>query len=99
MLMRFLPEAEASSASALSIRRLCDGCAPLLAASSMDPLMQLYRQIQGSGERACRLVQLYRQIQGSRERACRLIQLASWACTRLAGMHAARLHRIEGLAQ
>jgi transportin-3 len=50
MLMRYLPEPEASSASALSIRRLCDGCAPLLAASSMDQLMQLYRQIQGSGD-------------------------------------------------
>ncbi|KAI7846036.1 hypothetical protein COHA_000403 [Chlorella ohadii] len=50
MLMRCLPEPEASSAAALSIRRLCDGCAPLLAAASMDPLMQLYRQIQGSGD-------------------------------------------------
>jgi hypothetical protein len=50
MLMRALAESEASSASALSIRRLCDGCAPLLAASSMEPLMQLYRQIQGSGD-------------------------------------------------
>ncbi|KAL4452442.1 hypothetical protein ABPG75_008104 [Micractinium tetrahymenae] len=51
MLISYLTEAEASSASALSIRRLCDGCAALLAASgSMDSLMQLYRQIQGSGD-------------------------------------------------
>jgi hypothetical protein len=50
MLMRALAEPEASSASALSIRRLCDGCAPLLAASSMEPLVQLYRQVQGSGD-------------------------------------------------
>lgn len=80
MLMRYLPEAEASSASALSIRRLCDGCAPLLAASSMEPLMQLYRQIQGSGEPWSRplhrlvlccglvaLVQLYCRIRAGRE--------------------------------
>ena len=39
MLMRYLSEPEASSASALSIRRLCDGCAALLAAGSMEPLM------------------------------------------------------------
>lgn len=51
MLMRQLSEPEASSASALSIRRLCDGCASLLAAGgSMDSLMQLYRQVQGSGD-------------------------------------------------
>lgn len=50
MLMRCLPEAEASSAAALSIRRLCDGCAGLLAAGSMDQLMALYRQVQGSGD-------------------------------------------------
>lgn len=50
MLMRYLSEPEASSASALSIRRLCDGCAALLVAGSMEPLMGLYRQIQGSGD-------------------------------------------------
>lgn len=50
MLMRCLAEPEASSASALSIRRLCDGCAGLLAAGSMEPLLQLYRQVQGSGD-------------------------------------------------
>lgn len=42
MLTSYLTEAEASSASALSIRRLCDGCAALLAATgSMDSLMQV----------------------------------------------------------
>ena len=51
MLTRFLSEPEASSASALSIRRLCDGCAPLLAGGgSMDALMGLYRQVQASGD-------------------------------------------------
>ena len=50
MLMRCLAEPEASSAAALSIRRLCDGCAGLLAAGSMEPLLQLYRQVQGSGD-------------------------------------------------
>lgn len=45
MLISYLTEPEASSASALSIRRLCDGCAALLAASgSMDNLMQVGRR-------------------------------------------------------
>eukprot|EP00887_Chlorella_sp_A99_P006855 scaffold2.g6855.t1 len=43
MLTRGLSEPEASSASALSIRRLCDGCAPLLG-GNIDSLMGLYRQ-------------------------------------------------------
>ncbi|PSC72289.1 transportin-3 isoform X1 [Micractinium conductrix] len=52
MLIRALSEPEASSASALSIRRLCDGCAPLLASQpgSVEALMALYRQAQGSGD-------------------------------------------------
>lgn len=49
MLTRGLSEPEASSASALSIRRLCDGCAPLLG-GNIDSLMGLYRQVQGSGD-------------------------------------------------
>lgn len=49
MLTRGLAEPEASSACALSIRRLCDGCAPLLG-GSMDSLLELYRRVQGSGE-------------------------------------------------
>ena len=44
-----LSEEEASSACALSIRRLCDGCAPLLG-GHMGQLLELYRQVQGSGE-------------------------------------------------
>jgi hypothetical protein len=51
MLVGYLSEPEASSASALSVRRLCDGCAPLLASGGgMDLLLPLYRRVQGSGD-------------------------------------------------
>ena len=49
LLIRGLSEPEASSASALSIRRLCDGCAQLLG-DALDSLMQLYRRVQSSGD-------------------------------------------------
>ena len=60
MLIRFLSEPEAASAAALSIRRLCDGCAAVLAGAggggggggggALESLLTLYRQVQGSGE-------------------------------------------------
>jgi transportin-3 len=49
MLVKGLASSESCGACALSLRRVCDGCAPLLA-SSTPTLLDLYRRVQSSGD-------------------------------------------------
>lgn len=49
ILIKGLSNEESCGACSLSIRRLCDGCAPFLA-SSMDSMLDLYQRVQPSGE-------------------------------------------------
>lgn len=50
MLSRALSEEEASSAAALSIRRLVQGCASIISQDALNSLLNLYNKIQKSGD-------------------------------------------------
>ena len=50
MLVKGLSDGEAAGACALSLKRLCDGCAPRLASASVPTLLELYRKVQSAGD-------------------------------------------------